>query len=155
MLMRLLVARLGTVEEAEDALQELWLRLGAVPNGPLANPQAYLFRMASNLATDRRIAAMRRGSLETAWSDVQPAAAEHPDAERLLVSRESLRAAQAVLAAMPERMRTAWRLFRIEELPQRLIADRLEISVSGVEKLLRRAYARFHHLLEADPGDDE
>lgn len=155
MLMRLLVARLGTVEEAEDALQELWLRLESAPSGPIANPQAYLFRMASNLATDRRIAAARRGSLETAWSDVQPAAAEHPDAERLLVSRERLREAQAVLAAMPERMRTAWRLFRIEELPQRVIAERLEITVSGVEKLLRRAYSRFHHLVERDPGDDE
>ncbi|MGY2499272.1 sigma factor-like helix-turn-helix DNA-binding protein, partial [Klebsiella pneumoniae] len=43
---------------------------------------------------------------------------------------------------MPERMATALRLFRLEGVSQRAIADRLGISVSGVEKLLQRAYRK-------------
>ncbi len=65
----------------------------------------------------------------------------------------ALRHADRVIAAMPERMRLAYRLFRIDQVPQREIATRLDISVSAVEKLLQRAYRRLHAL--ADGGDDD
>ncbi|MFX7785136.1 sigma factor, partial [Acinetobacter baumannii] len=66
-LLRLLRARLGGEEDAEEALQDLWLRLESARPGPVAEPVAYLFRMANNLATDRRRSGLRRGALETAW----------------------------------------------------------------------------------------
>ncbi|WP_431358359.1 RNA polymerase sigma factor [Sphingomonas echinoides] len=140
MLLRLLAARLGTMEDAEDALQDIWLKLDSLDGSePIGRPVSYLCRMASNLATDRRIAAARSGSRETSWHDVQPAADEHPDAERTLIGRERLREIEAEIATMPERMRVALRLYRIEEHPQKEIAARLGMTVSGVEKLLRRA----------------
>ena len=52
MFRRLLVARLGSADEADDVLQELWLRLDRA-SGPVAEPLGYLYRMAANLATDR------------------------------------------------------------------------------------------------------
>src|SRR5258708_14309384 len=58
-LLRLLTARLGSREEAEDALQDLWLKLESTPAGPIAEPASYIFRMANNLALDRRRAANR------------------------------------------------------------------------------------------------
>ena len=67
-LLRLLAARLGSAADAEDALQDLWLRVAANPQPELINPAAYLMRMANNLATDRRIAAQRRAVLETDWA---------------------------------------------------------------------------------------
>ncbi len=45
---------------------------------------------------------------------------------------------------MPERMALAFRLFRFEERPRKDIAQHLNISVSGVEKLLERAYRHIH-----------
>ncbi len=45
-----------------------------------------------------------------------------------------------MIARMPDRMREAFTLFRFEERPQRDIAEQMGITVSAVEKLLRRAY---------------
>lgn len=149
-LLRLLTARLGSASEAEDALQDLWLKIETGPSGPIEHPVAYLFRMANNLATDRRVSAARRGVLEDAWHTVQPAASEFPDSERWLVSRDRLARAEARIAAMPERMRAAYRLFRIEHVPQRDIAAHLNISMSAVEKLLHRAYRHLHRQEDAD-----
>ena len=52
-LMRFLCARTGDAAEAEDIVQELWLRLRNQRVGPIANGRAYLFQMANNLVLDR------------------------------------------------------------------------------------------------------
>ncbi|MEG3151522.1 sigma-70 family RNA polymerase sigma factor [Sphingomonas sp. ZT3P38] len=144
MFLRLLVARLGNVDEAEDALQDLWLKLEGVTGGPIADPTAYLYRMANNIAVDRRRRAVRRSDRDTGWMETRPTAEEHPDAERAMIARERLARVEATLAKLPERVATAFRLYRFEELSQKAIAERMGISVSGVEKLLHRAYLRVH-----------
>ena len=144
MLHRLLIARLGSPAEAEDALQEMWLRIDRLGDQPIDQPGSFLFRMAANLATDLRIAAARRGARDTGWHEVQPGSAEFADPERSALARDELAAVQASIAAMPERMRTALVMFRLEDQSQRTIAAQLSITVSGVEKLLKRAYAQLH-----------
>ncbi|WP_298674780.1 sigma-70 family RNA polymerase sigma factor [uncultured Sphingomonas sp.] len=153
MLLRLLTARLGSAADAEDALQDLWFRIVSGPVTRVDNPAAYLMRMAGNLATDRRIAARRRALLETHWAESGDSALDLPSPERAALARDALYRADMVIAAMPERMRTAYRLFRMDHLPQREIADRLGISLSAVEKLLQRAYRRLHAM--ADEGGDD
>ena len=150
MLARLLAARLGGPDDAEDALQDMWLKLDQLVDRPVADPAAYLFRMAANIASDRRLSTMRRGARDTVWHDVQPDADEMPDMERTLIARERLRRVQAALATLPERTQTAFRMFRIEGRPQREIAGELGISVSGVEKLLQRAYRQIYDSGEED-----
>jgi RNA polymerase sigma factor (sigma-70 family) len=144
MLVRLLVARLGNREDAEDAAQELWLKLSDLPVAPIANNAAYLYRMAANLASDRRASAASGTARDRAWLEVQPSAQELPDAERAMLARERLRHINATLDAMPERMSAAFRMFRIGGHSQKSIAARLGITVSGVEKLLHRAYRLVH-----------
>ncbi|MEH3158137.1 MAG: sigma-70 family RNA polymerase sigma factor [Sphingomonas taxi] len=153
MLLRLLAARLGSREEAEDAAQDMWLRLDQLGDRPVAQPAAFLYRVASNIATDRRIAGNRRGARDAAWLADQPLAEHVPDAERALVARDALRVVQQAIDAMPERMGRALRLYRIEGRGQRAIADELGISVSGVEKLLQRAYRVIHAAVE-ESGED-
>lgn len=144
MILRMLAARLGNAEDAEDAAQELWLKLADVPADTIANPIAYLFRMAANLASDRRRSAMSGTARDMAWLELQPGAAELPNAERVLLAREHLKNVDAILMVMPERMRTAFRMFRIEGHSQKAIAEVIGISVSGVEKLLQRAYRQLY-----------
>ena len=153
MLLRLLVARLGNRDDAEDTLQDMWLRIEQLSVQPIAQPAAFLYRVAANLATDRRIAAGRRGGRESAWLEVQPRAHDFPDAERVLVARDCLRTVEATIAAMPDRMATALRLFRIENRSQRAIAEELGITVSGVEKLLQRAYRLLQDGAEREGAD--
>lgn len=156
MLLRMLTARLGSRDDAEDVLQDMWLRLDRLSDGPVAQPAGFLYRVAANLATDRRIAGSRRVARESAWLETMPAADEVPNAERALFARSQLRVVEAAIADMPERMATALRLFRIEGESQRVIAGTLGISVSGVEKLLQRAYRQIHDRLQhADEGLDD
>jgi RNA polymerase sigma-70 factor (ECF subfamily) len=154
MLLRMLVARLGNADDAEDTLQDMWLRIDQLAVGPIGQPAGFLYRVAANLATDRRIATTRRGARDTAWHDVQPMAEEIPDAERALIAREKLDAVESAMADMPDRMRMALRMFRFEEQPQRAIAEQLGISVSGVEKLLQRAYRQIYQACEIFSADD-
>ncbi len=154
MLLRLLIARLGGHDEAEDALQDMWLRIDQLSDQPIAQPAAFLYRVAANLATDRRIAAGRRGRREAGWLEVQVGADEIPDPERAAIARDQLQEVEGAIADMPERMATALRMFRIEEQPQRAIAEQLGISVSGVEKLLQRAYRKIHERLTLS-GEDQ
>ncbi len=149
MLTRLMTARLGSSADAEDILQDLWLRLEHLPEQELLNPQAYLFRVAANLAADRRLSVARAGARDGLWHDAQPGAEEYPDAEAVLLARERLAEVEAVLAAMPERMSTALRMFRVERRSQKEIAQALGITVSGVEKLLKRAYRQLFDLEES------
>ena len=154
-LLRLLVARLGNREDAEDVLQDMWLRIDRLADQPVAQPAAFLYRIAANLATDRRIATGRRGARDAAWTDSQPQADELPDPERALMAQRQWREVEGAIADMPERMATALRMFRLEEQPQRAIAEHLGISISGVEKLLQRAYRKIHDRLERIGEDSE
>lgn len=153
MLLRLVVARLGNRDDAEDVLQDMFFRIDSLAGQPIAQPAAFLYRVAANLATDRRIAEGRRGARDAAWLDTQSRADELPDAERAAIARSELRAVQGAIDDMPGRMATALRLFRVEGRPHRDIAAELGITVSGVEKLLRRAYRQIHDRLGGDGAD--
>ena len=141
-LIRLLTARLGNADEAEDVVQEMWFKLDRAASGPIADPGAYLFRMAANLATDRCLSAARRERREDAWMETLPRGEDYADAEQQLLASDELRRVEAILDEMPDRMRRALILFRVEEQSQRSIAEAFGITVSGVEKLLRRGYRK-------------
>ena len=64
---RLLVAQGSPPDQAEDILQDMWLKIGRARIGPVADPVAYLMRMATNLAADRRVAAHRRSTREAGF----------------------------------------------------------------------------------------
>jgi RNA polymerase sigma-70 factor (ECF subfamily) len=131
-------------DEAEDILQDLFLKLETLRPGPVAEPRAYLHRMAENLLYDRRRTAARRSSREEAWLASQLGAIHEadgrPSAERDLIAREEWRLISEALAALPDRTLQIFRLYRLDGLRQREIAAELGISVSSVEKNLRRAY---------------
>ncbi len=142
-LLRFLRAR-GSGDDAEDILQELWLKVDRLqPEGPIADPRAYLFRMADNLMHDRVRARMRRINREQAWSDAgfDPAGQdETPSAERTLLARQRLRRVELALAMLGERTQAIFRRFRVDGISQSRIAQEEGISVSAVEKHLQRAY---------------
>jgi len=144
MLLRLLTARLRDPDAAEDVLQDLWLRLENAASGPVADPTAYLFRMASNLAFDRRRSESRRSARDGAWLDVQSEASDFPNAEDTLIARERLAVLEAAVSRLPERTAMIFRAYRFEGRARKDIAADEGISVSAVEKHLHRAYKAIH-----------
>jgi RNA polymerase sigma-70 factor (ECF subfamily) len=154
LLLRMLTTRLQSTEDAEDVLQDLWLKLDQMSSRPIQAPAALLFRAAANLATDRRIASARRSARDSAWAAHQPTPDDVPGIERALLAREMLDQANRAIEAMPPRMAAALRLYRIEGLGQRDIAEQLGISVSAVEKLLRKAYDRIVTIARAQASEE-
>jgi RNA polymerase sigma factor (sigma-70 family) len=133
---------MGATEDAEDILQDVWIRLQAL-RGPIANPRAYLFRMVYTGVLDRRRGRLRAAAREAAWlrdgGDVDPSGAA--EAERAIMAREALAAVEARLEALGDPAALIFRRHRIEGQTQRRIAEDLHMGLSTVEKHLRRAYA--------------
>ncbi len=154
LLVRLMRARIDPPEDAEDLWQELWLKIDATPSGPVADPLAFLCRMAINLASDRRRSNGRAAFRDATWHEHQPGAAEYPSLDRELVARDQLKRVERAIAEMPDRTREALRQFRVEGQSQRDIAASMGISVSGVEKLLKRAYRLLDELQSVGDAED-
>lgn len=138
-LLRFLRRRRGLLE-AEDVLQDTWLRLRE-RGDPLAwrEPRAVLFRTAANLATD----AGRREVLANKWladessrtSDGQ----EHPDPQTELEAASQLERVIAALEQLPAPCREAFLLSRIDSLTHAQIARRLGVSAKSVQRYIERA----------------
>jgi RNA polymerase sigma-70 factor (ECF subfamily) len=143
---RFLSTRFSHDVEAEDAIQELWTRIAGMDDSEIDDPLAYLFKMANNLAIDRKRTVQMRIKRERAWVETRidrvanDTVDSAPNAERILLSRERLDAVDAILNRLPERTSRIFKQFRVDGIPQKIIAYEEDISLSAVEKHLMRAY---------------
>ena len=144
-LVRFLRAR-GAGDQAEDLIQELWLKLSGAPATPVADPIGYLYRAANNLMISRHRSTERAERRDDDWAAAGPQ--EDRSGEEALAARQEIELAEQRLRALGERVLEAFVLFRVEGLPQREIAQRLGISLSAVEKDLQRAYRAIAGLKE-------
>jgi len=136
---RQLTRRLGSADVASDVLHETYLRLeGMNEIGPVRSPKAYLFRIALNIANDRRRAENRRLTVDEVDSllDIPD---DRPDAARLIEDRSELQLLKRAIAELPERRRRVLTLSRIKDMPHREIARRLGVTVRTVEMDLKQA----------------
>jgi RNA polymerase sigma-70 factor (ECF subfamily) len=141
-LLRFLAARRVVPDDAEDLLQELYLKIGRRPGGPVLDPRAYLYRALDHMIVDRRRAQSRRAAREDNWAQVESGDGTDPgpSPETVVAARSRLAAVQKALSVLPERTVLILRRFRLDDVGQRDIAAELGISVSAVEKHLQRAY---------------
>ena len=129
--------------EIEDTVQELWLRCRDIDTRNIDDPKSYLYRMAQNLAVDRGRRAARGLSCEADWGYVNGRVAssvEEATAERSLIARDALAKIDRILKKIGERPSWIFRRYRIDGVQQCLIAAELGVSLSTVEKDLRKAY---------------
>lgn len=136
---RQLTRRFGSADFASDVLQETYLRLeGMTDIGPVRSPKAYLFRIALNIASDRRRAESRRLTVDEVdcLLDIPD---DRPDAARVTEDRSEVDLLRRAIAELPERRRRVLILSRIESLPHREIARRLGVTVRTVEMDLKQA----------------
>jgi RNA polymerase sigma-70 factor (ECF subfamily) len=132
---------LGSVELADDALQETYLRLARGPDlAPVLKPRPYLLRMAARIAVRNRRGRRDIVSLDDAKAafDVADAA---PDPQRTLEARDELETFRRAAAELTPRRRAILYASRIEGLPLRKIAARLNVSQRLVETELKHALA--------------
>jgi RNA polymerase sigma factor (sigma-70 family) len=138
-LRKFLQKRGQTVEDAEDLIQEAYLRLHVYRQQKKVDQQdAFVMRTLLNLAVDRRRREHRNLYVaqtpeELALIDLKPS----PDEE--LIHRERLSRAMRVLDGLAPRTREVFLMHRIEGYGCAQIAKTFDISVSAVEKHIARA----------------
>ena len=130
---------LGDRAEAEDIAQEAMLRLWRIaPDWRQGEAQVstWLYRVATNLATDRLRQRQRRRADPL---DEAPEAADgQPGALQAMIEADRMAALNMALAQLPERQRQAVVLRHIEGLSNPEIAEILSIGVEAVESLTAR-----------------
>ena len=129
----------GDRAEAEDVVQEAMLRLWRVApdwRSGEAKMTTWVYRVVTNLCTDRRRARMRR---RDGMPDDAPDVADGtPGPEARLIAADRVGALQAALAQLPDRQRQAVVLRHIEGLSNSEIAAVLDLGVEAVESLTAR-----------------
>ncbi len=125
--------------EAEDVVQEALLRLWRMApdwRSGEARVTTWLYRVATNLVTDRQRARQRRRL--AALEDAPEPADAAPGAVAQMIEADRMAALDAALACLPERQRQAVILRHLEGLSNPEIAAILEIGVEAVESLTAR-----------------
>ncbi len=149
-LKRVLERKLGNAADAEEILQDAFEKLLRLADRQhIRDLRRYFFTMANNMALN----ALQHRDVEHRYRAAQTLAHqdEHHDApgpERTAVATEDLLRVQVALAALPERTRHIFLLFRSDGLTYREIAEQLGISRKGVEYHLRRAVSAVVEAME-------
>jgi RNA polymerase sigma factor (sigma-70 family) len=144
-----LTRRFGS-DIARESLNETWLHLHRDDDaGQLRSPLAFLTRVATNIARDRRRAERRRlahAEIEAALEIADPA----PDPAQTLQTRRELDLVRRSIQTLPERTRSILIAARIEGLAHDTIASRLGISRRTVFYELTRAARHLDAQLEKE-----
>ncbi|RLQ21111.1 sigma-70 family RNA polymerase sigma factor [Seongchinamella sediminis] len=132
-----------TREDAEDITQEAFLRvLEAGSKGDIRHPQAYLYRTARNLSLN--MLASKSHQLSSYIEDLPDTTVIEDgvplDSQISHEQRFELFCHAAL--DLPERCREVLILRKVYGLSQKQVAERLDISISTVEKHLAKALAR-------------
>lgn len=138
----------------DEIVQEAYARLWATGANRIMNPRAYFFVTARHVVGEvlrrSRVVAIETiadmDALNIADGDVGP--------ERRLSGREEVERIRRVLEKLPPKCREAFELRKFEELSQREIAQRMQVSESTVEKHLVKALRMIMNQIteaESDP----
>src|SRR5579863_7797299 len=140
-LRKFLIGR-GTVpaSDLDDVAQEVFLRLMRYERTELVeHPQAYLYKMASNVSAEWALSARRRRPHDPQWLNELEAGERAEDAagERALQSE-----VERALMTLTAQQRSVMRAQFFDGLNRAQIADRLGMSERAVKRVLMKSYGK-------------
>ena len=129
-------------EDAEDAVQEVFVRLSRRQGlSEIERIEGYLFETAANVAIDaHRHNRVRHSESHDVYDDSRHGRPEC-SSEAVFEGQEAIEQLLSALRELPDRTRAVFILARLEHMKQSEIALRLGISVSAVEKQLTKGLA--------------
>ena len=132
---------LGTIADAEDAVQDAWLGWSAASRADVADPRAYLVRIVTNTALNRlRAARARREAYIGPWLPEPLLTQAGPDAAERAELAESVSVAMlVVLESLTPDERAVFVLHEVFGFDHPEIAAALGRSAPAVRQLAHRA----------------
>ena len=130
----------GSRAQAEDLVQEAWLRFDQASRGRfLDDAKGYLYRIVRNLALDQYRRSARENRLITR-DDFEQAAENYPDEtptpDTIALFKDEIRSVMSAMDELPERTRIAFEMHRFGGATLKEIAAFLGISVSLAQLLV-------------------
>lgn len=134
---------LGSLSEAEDAVQESWIRLSGADAGEIENLGGWLTTVVARIALDmlRARKARREEALDTDKETAKPSKAPDPEQEAMLAESVGL-ALMVVLQKLDPAERIAFVLHDMFGLPFDEIAPIVDRSPDAARQLASRARRR-------------
>lgn len=133
---------LGSAAEAEDAMQDLYLKLWQTSSSldGVRNPKAYCLTLLRNSCLDRLKS--KRMSGRSSIDGVEP---EQPPEDGQIAARQKMQAVLEAVESLPERERTVLKMKIIDDLSYEQIQKRtgipylsLRVLLSGARKKLKK-----------------
>lgn len=133
-----LMRRGRTVHDADDLVQEAWVRLACYEREQtVAKPEAFLMRTALNLSIDTHRARVNHG--EEVLLEEVVLVDTAPGAEAVVLARERLARLSVCLGRLPEKTRDIFLSHRVDGMTYQEIAQHHGLSISTVEKHIAKA----------------
>lgn len=148
-LLRFLISKLLSEQEAKDVAQEAYVRILNLDTPELVSHlRAYLFKTAANLAIDRlRARAVEHRVLELDFFEERP---KEPDPGRGLAAAEELQFIGRCLQELPAKCRQAFLLRRVEGMSSSEISKVLDVPERTVRHYIVEAIVYCQSRLEAE-----
>jgi RNA polymerase sigma factor (sigma-70 family) len=136
------------VADLDDVAQEVFLRLMRYDRTELIeHPQAYLFKMATNVAAEWAIRGRYVKSREPQWlADIASEDRVEDEANQIALQDEI----ECALKTLTPRQREVMKLQFYEGLGRNEIADRLATTERSVKRLLMKSYAKLRSELRPE-----
>ena len=146
---------LGSVTDAEDAVQEAWLRWSGVEHSEIADPRAFLVRVTTRLAIDRlRRVKARRESYVGPWLP-EPILTGRDLSEDAAMAESVSMAMLVVLETLSPLERAVFVLREAFGMPHAEIAEVLGRKEEAIRQLARRARAHVRERRTRFDADEE
>lgn len=124
----------------DDLVQDVFARLsGRASGGEIENPEAYIMKSASGVWKDFLRKRQTHFYAKHVEYDDNSHALKDFSPEHIYECKETIERLLVILNELPERTRNVFVLCRIEGMKQKVVAKRLGISVSSVEKHVVKA----------------
>ncbi|MFC9841071.1 sigma-70 family RNA polymerase sigma factor [Rhodococcus sp. NPDC127530] len=132
---------LGNASDAEDIVQDVWLRWQGTDRTVVINPSAFLATTTTRLAITLAQSARKRHEIYDLHRLPEPAD-PHVDPATGAELREEVQSALLILEDLTPSERAAYVLREAFEYPYRRISEVLQLGVANARQLVRRARNR-------------
>ena len=147
-LLRMLLGRVGSMQEARDIAQEAYVRLLALDRrGTVSFLEGYLWKIAANIAKDRGRTQQRRSAQDLSLMSKPDMSSPSP--ESVCVAHERLEICRNAIEELPPKCRAAFLMRVFDGLPLAEIARHLCIDISGVKRYVARGYEHCQRAVDA------
>ncbi|AEG01265.1 RNA polymerase sigma factor [Methylomonas methanica] len=148
-LLRFLLLKVDCKDTAQDLFQETFIRYaGYNRKSEIENPRAFIFRIATNLATDYLRSRSRQHLQDNDEDRLEQIEAPASSLEHSAISQQRLDLLIDALAELPPKCREVFILLKLKHYSYAQVEQRLGISQTMILKYLNRALSHCRQRLD-------